>query len=186
MAGDGEFAVGADEAGQLGPKPPGAPGQGQLAQRAALLAHAAEIDAARPLPREVALQEQDREPLAAKMERRRGAGDAGAQHDGIGPDHRSSTAKGFTGGWPRSRPTAESSTPRAAARISAAAPAQSRPWQRPMPTRQKALARLISWARFSTVARSAPAVTASQRQRIAASGKLRASSAGKGKAASNP
>ena len=68
---------------------------------------------------------------------------------------RSSTGKGFTGGWPRNRPTAESSTPRAAARISAAAPAQSRPWQRPMPTRQKALARLISCARFSTVARSA-------------------------------
>ena len=63
MTGDGELAVGADELGQFGPEAQGAPGQGQLAQRATLLAHAAEIDSARPLPGEVALQDRTESPL---------------------------------------------------------------------------------------------------------------------------
>ena len=46
------------------------------------------------------------------------------------------TETGLIGGWPRMRPTLSRVTPSLSARISAAAWPHSRPWQRPMPTRE--------------------------------------------------
>src|SRR6202008_2350596 len=98
-----------------------------------------------------AFEKDNRLPALAQEEGGGGAHDAAADDDYVGRAHLSASAtvaigSGFTGAWPRSLPTSGSGTPRDAARISAAADPQKRPWQRPMPIRESALARLSSGA----------------------------------------
>src|SRR4051812_40620685 len=123
--------------------------QRQLGEVATLLAHAAEVDAARSGAAKALLQQHDRESRLPQRGRGGAAGDAAADDRDVGAQTLGHGAPprigiGFTGGWPRRRATLSMSAPQARVRSSAAAWPQTRPWQRPMPMRVSALRRVIS------------------------------------------
>src|SRR6185312_12957290 len=101
--------------------------QRQLRQKSALAADIAEIGAARLLADAPALDEDHRAPALAQEEARGRAHDAAADDQHICPLGRAHGAvstvstvaieSGFTGAWPRSRPTSASGAPLAAATI---------------------------------------------------------------------
>ena len=78
MAARHELAIAADDLGEPAPHLARAPRQRQLGQVAALLAHAAIIDAARLAAARPALEQNDRGAAPAQMQRRRAAGGAAA------------------------------------------------------------------------------------------------------------
>ena len=164
MTGGLELDVLAEPLVELVPERPRPARERQLGEVAALLAHAAEIDAARAGAAQALLEQRDRQPGLAQRDGRGAAGDAAADDRDVDAQALAHGALatigiGLTGGWPRRRPTRSRSLPQARARSSAAASPQTRPWQRPMPIRVSALTRLISrapWSRAACAQRRRP------------------------------
>ena len=128
-----EFAVGADQLGKPSPHFARATRKRQLGEMPALLAHAAEIDAARLRSQRAFFQQTDAEAVAAEVECCGASGDAAADDRDIdayalrhrGLDHGSGI--GLTGGCARKRPTAATSCRDSVANSSAAAALHIRP-----------------------------------------------------------
>ena len=115
MAGRLELDVLAEHLVELVPDRRATARERQLGEVAALLAHAAEIDAARAGAAHPLLEQHDGHPGLAQRDGSGAAGDAAADDRDIGREtlrHGAlpRTGIGLTGGWPRSRPTLSTST----------------------------------------------------------------------------
>ena len=106
---------------------------------AALLPHAAVVDAAGLAADQPAFEQHGAQAPLGQVQGRRAADAAAAEDEHIGIGHgvaATGRGMGFTGIWPRSRPASSSEQPRARASTAAPAGPQTRPWQRPMPRRE--------------------------------------------------
>ena len=92
VAGRGELAIGADDLGEPVPHRARAPRERQFGERAALLAHATVVDAARLAAAQPALEQDDANATLAQVQRGRAAGGAAADDRDVGSE------RSFTGG----------------------------------------------------------------------------------------
>ena len=132
MAGRLELDVLAEPLVELVPERPRPARERQLRQMPALLAHAAEVDAARARAAKILLQQSDAQSGRSQCGRRRTAGDPAADDRHVdsqlfGHDGLARIGIGLTGGWQRKRPMLSMSAPQARASSSAAASPHSRP-----------------------------------------------------------